>query len=229
MRLVVAGLVLAAAAGAQPRSPGPVSATPGRLPGLSSGNIVFPGTPGRSNRGRITSPGLPTPRPPTNVLRPGAPAPAPRPPRPASFEQTPEPRRPRIPRRPVVYVPFYYPVFGYGAPDVIAVSPDHSTRSSARHVITVGGDRNGRQLTTVDRAADFERKPSSDADGGVYYLIALNGGLIYAARTYVVEGGALRFMTLQSEEYVVSLAEVDRAFTLVLNQDRGVEIDLQPH
>lgn len=202
---------------------------------MSTGNIVYPGTPGRSNPGRITSPGIPTPPPrrPGSVLTPGTP-PTPASPGvpPAQIGGPAEPRQrgrgagPRRRARPVVYVPFYYPVygydsFGYGAPNVIAVGPGTRSRSSSSHVITVGDD-DGREITT-DRVA-----ARAEAGEDLYFLIALRGGLIYAVGTYEVEGGTLDVTTLQGERYILPMAEVDLEFTKKLNADRGVEINLEP-
>ena len=239
-RVVLLALGFAVCAGAQvARTPGRVSSTPGRIPGIGSGNIVYPGTPGRSSPGRITSPGLPNPTPapprPGNVLTPGTPPP--RNPVPPASVQVGQPngRRPR-PRgrtaRPVVYVPFYYPVYGYDAPNVIYVPPGRRSYSSSSHVITVGQDDgreiSARDLPSTDSAPpDPEPPTAEEANEDEYYLIALEGGLIYAASSYTVNGRTLEFVTLQGERYVVSLAELDLTFTRKLNSDRGVEISIE--
>ena len=230
-RVILLALGFAVCGAAQvARTPGPVSSTPGRLPGIGSGNIVYPGTPGRSNPGRITSPGLPTPQPrPGSVLRPGTPPEAPNPVPPARIGPA-QPERPRGRRRnarPVVYVPFYYPVYGYDAPDVIYVPPGRRSYSSSSHVITVG-QSGGRDLSARESSpGEPEPQALEEAVADEYYLIALEGGLIYAAKSYSVNGGALEFTTLQGERYVVSLAELDLTFTRKLNTDRGVEVSFE--
>jgi|GEM_PF-2061241 len=162
-----------------------------------SGNIVYPGTPGRSNHGSIISPGIPS------IVQPVA--------------QPDKPRGPGHPRGPRHVVPVYVPVYGlYGysaTPNVIEVNAETLARSNAEHVIEVG-----------------EQKPAADdveAAGPEYWLIALRGGLIYAAVEFGVEHRALWFVTKQGDEYVVPLAEVDAAFSRKLNADRGYTIDLE--
>jgi hypothetical protein len=60
-----------------------------------------------------------------------------------------------------------------------------------------------------------------------YWLIALQGGLIYAAGSYEERDETFRFRTLEDKQFVVPLAEVDIAFTKKLNSDLGREFDLR--
>lgn len=170
-----------------------------------SGNIVYPGTPGRSSQGSIVSPGIPS------VVQPVA--------------QPVKPRGPRggHPRGPRQVVPVYVPVYGlYGytaTPNVIEVNAETLAQSNAEHVIEVGEEK----PAEADASSDAE---AVDPD---YWLIALRGGLIYAAVEFGVEHRALWFVTKQGDEYVVPLAEVDAAFSKKLNADRGyaIELDLE--
>lgn len=162
-----------------------------------SGNIVYPGTPGRSNTGSVVSPGIPSV---PAVVQPV------RRPRHGRGER---PGRPVIP----VYVPVYG-MYGYAAtPNVIEVNAETLAQSNAQHVIEVG------EQTTAAEPAERSEEPD-------YWLIALRGGLIYAATEFGEEHRALWFVTVQGDEYVVPLAEVDAAFSRRLNQERGFEIEL---
>lgn len=112
-----------------------------------------------------------------------------------------------------MYVPVYG-LYGYAAsPNVIEVNAETLARSNAEHVIEV--DEEG----VAERPAEEPAAPD-------YWLIALRGGLIYAATEFGVEHRALWFVTMQGDEYVVPLAEVDAEFCRRLNAERGYEIDL---
>jgi hypothetical protein len=65
------------------------------------------------------------------------------------------------------------------------------------------------------------------ADGGEFHLVALEGGLIYAAREHWLLGNTLHFVTLQGDHYVVSLAEVDLDLSVQLNRERGMKFVLE--
>jgi hypothetical protein len=125
-----------------------------------------------------------------------------------------------------------YPLYGFYpyafAPNVIAVPGSTMTRSGAGYVITVGDDENEGDEAEIPstEASSPEETVAADAGDPDYWLIALRGGLIYAVSDYAIEARALRFVTLQGDEYVVPLAELDRSFTVKLNQDRNVRIEL---
>lgn len=211
-----------------PRSPlGPVRpVAPGRP------NIISPSGTGVTPP-NIVAPGLPrqprtvAPRTvPQGVVPPGL--------------QAEDPQRPPRHRRPSrrgatrVFVPIYYPVFGYDqTPNVIEVGPGNARRSSVGRVVVVGGGARTVSSRTVvqevepeiTRAPEVEDEPREiETD---YILIALAGGLIYAVESYELDFGAITFTTIQGERYVVSRAEVDVEFTQQLNAERGVEIDLE--
>ncbi|MBI1353399.1 MAG: hypothetical protein GC160_03560 [Acidobacteria bacterium] len=204
--------------------------------GPRTGNIVYPGTPGGSSTGSIVSPGLPnSPARPPNILHPGTPSPT---------TQTPTTQRPPVvsPAPPVnpgprpgrggrtAYYPLYFPIYGmypyYSAPNVIQVQPNVQTQSSASHVIVVGDEKADATAPEPEAPADGSDPNAAPAQDPEYWLIALRGGLIYAAADYQVEPHALWFLTAQGDEYVVPLAEVDVAFSRKLNTERGVEINL---
>jgi hypothetical protein len=191
----------------------------------------------RPNTGSILYPGTPSGGRPGNILFPGSPPAQPIP----SIVQPPPQRHP----------PVYgdgrggkgrhgrgrqyagdYPVYGFYpyafAPNVIAVPGSTMTRSGAGYVITVGdGESEGdaAEIPSAEESSSEETVATETGDPD-YWLIALRGGLIYAVSDYAIEARALRFVTLQGDEYVVPLAELDRNFTVKLNQDRNVRIEL---
>ncbi len=112
----------------------------------------------------------------------------------------------------LVFVPIYVPVYGIEAGSAL-----------------VGG-LESRSEHKVDPAPEGDRVVSArrDRDPVEYGLIALHGGLIYAASEYRVEGQTLRFLTVQGDQYVVALDEVDVDFSKRLNRDRGSEFSLEP-
>lgn len=139
-----------------------------------------------------------------------------------------------------MFVPIYYPVFGYDqTPNVIEVGPGNARRSSVGRVVVVGGGSRTVSSRTVVQEVDPEPEvaPAPEADPALteeprevekdYILIALAGGLIYAVESYELDFGTITFTTIQGERYVVSRAEVDIEFTRKLNAERGVEIDLE--
>lgn len=186
----------------------------------NTGNIVYPGTPGNNQAiGNILSPGLPGAQPiPSLQPIPAVVQPA----RPAI--QGVDPRGGR--RRP----PIFYPIYGIYTyplvPNAIAVTGSTVTQSGAGYAIAGGGE------PVPERQAETRQKPEpgvvelgDDKLAPSYWLIALQGGLIYAVSDYSIEARALRFTTLQGDAYVVPLAELDADFTVKLNRDRGVEIE----
>lgn len=197
----------------------------------NTGNIVYPGTPGANQGvGNILSPGLPS-LPPIPSLQP--------------IPSVVQPARPSIQEidrpsgrergRGVRGYAGAYPIYGVYSyplvPNVIAVTGSTITRSGSGYVVTVGGEPAPQAERAAPKAAPVESSivelPDADQLEPDYWLIALQGGLIYAVSEYVVEGRALRFTTLQGDEYVIPLGELDIDFTTKLNRDRGVEIDLE--
>ena len=195
------------------------------------GNIVYPGTPGAARVGNIVSPGLPTPPPgPPNILEPGGRSTGDDGARPPSVAPADEPKdHPRRGRRGRggVFLPIQTPIYGLWdtalAPNVIQVPPGVATRSSAEHVIRVGEAAPAAETPATETAA--EGRPAETPPE--YWLIALRGGLIYAAKDFEVEPHAVWFITMQGDEYIVPRQEVDAVFSRKLNAERGVEIDLE--
>lgn len=62
---------------------------------------------------------------------------------------------------------------------------------------------------------------------GVFFLIALKGGLIYASREHWLLGSTVHFVTLQGDHYVVSLHELDLDLSVQLNRERGLKLVLE--
>ena len=58
-------------------------------------------------------------------------------------------------------------------------------------------------------------------------LIALHGGLVYAAKDYWLEGDALHYITAKGDEYVVSIVEVDLDESARLNREHGRQLVLE--
>jgi hypothetical protein len=83
----------------------------------------------------------------------------------------------------------------------------------------------------VEPEPDDSGEPSPEAAPEsaeeVFYLIALKGGLIYAAREPWLMGNTVHFVTLQGDHYVVSLREVDLDLTAQLNRERGLKFVLE--
>jgi hypothetical protein len=203
-------------------SPGLSTVTPGKpdarlgAGGIRpfTGNIIYPGTPGGGAPGNILSPGIPASpatQPIPSIVQPTPDAPRPEPPR--GGGRHPHGRR-FIGAYPI-YGVYAYPM----VPNVIEVPGSTVTRSGTGYVVNVGEEQAQAQEQAEDAPAD-----QKDA---AYWLVALRGGLIYAVSDYVIEERAFRFVTLQGDEYVVPLAELDREFTVKLNRDRGVTIDLE--
>jgi len=167
----------------------------------SAGNVVRPGSPTRASVGSIPGPGLPIIQ---TTSRPASPKPPP-------------PVEPVLPvGHGPVYVPIYFPVYGIEAGSGLVTGPATIPKSRSEHKVA--------EAPTGDRAVSArpERGPVE------YGLIALNGGLIYAASEYRVDGRTLRFLTVQGDQYVVSLDEVDVGFSERLNRERGSEFSLEP-
>ena len=162
---------------------------------------MYPGAPTRASLGSIPGPGLPIIQ---TTSKPSAPKPAP-----------PAANPPPLPDpSPVVYVPFYVPVYGIEAGSTLITAPSSLGESRAEHELE--------EAPKGDRVVSA-RRDDAPAD---YGLIALHGGLIYAASRYRVEGQTLRFLTVQGDRYVVALNEVDLEFSKRLNRDRGSEFSL---
>lgn len=210
--------------------------------GIRTGNpnILHPGSPSGSQPGSILTPG--TPRSPGASALPSTPG--------AAMQVKPPAEGGRGRGRGRVYGSRgYMPIYGYGyggvyvdsgagptavAPErdvatsssanVITVPPSESKRPPRSRVFDVGETADGQITTRVldHYPGENKRRPSAE-----YWLIALKGGLIYAAGSYEERDDTFRFRTLEDKQFVVPLAEVDLVFTEKLNSDLGKEFSLR--
>jgi len=74
---------------------------------------------------------------------------------------------------------------------------------------------------------DKDDPEAEEVDESALRLIALYGGLIYAAQDYWLEGNTLHFVTARGDEYVVSIVEVDLDESARLNRERGRTLVLE--
>jgi hypothetical protein len=160
------------------------------------GNVIFPGTPGRTSTGNVNTPGTPVaPVGGGMVVRPADPP-----------SERPYHRGDRYGRRGQAIVPVFVPVFGmYGyaaTPNVIEVQSSARTRSNASHVIEVGKPGSAADPVGEEGQVKLSEGPLSEVPPA-YWLIALRGGLIYAVSEYGTEDRAVWFVTVQGDEYVV--------------------------
>ena len=208
--------------------------------GTRNPNILYPGSPRGGQPGSILTPG--TPRSPGASALPATPG--------AAMQEKPPVQGGRGQGRGRVYGSRgYMPVYSYGyggvyvdsgsgptaAPqegeastsgsaNVITVPPREPQTPPHSRVFDVGQTADGRVTTrTLDHYPGEERRrPPAE-----YWLIALKGGLIYAAENYEERDDTFRFRTLEDKQFVVPLAEVDLAFTEKLNGDLGREFSLR--
>jgi hypothetical protein len=240
-------LTLAASLLAQGRvsgGPAPSSAPDARVGAggirTNNPNILYPGSPRGGQPGSILTPG--TPRSPGASALPATPG--------AATQVKPPVRGGRGQGRGRVfgsrgYLPVYGG-YGYGGvyvdsgsgPTPIAQENETATAGSAK-VRTV----QTREFSDAPRSRVFEVGESADGDvttrildhypsenrrrpPAEYWLIALKGGLIYAAESYEERDETFRFRTLEDKQFVVPLAEIDLDFTAKLNRDLGREFNL---
>ncbi len=194
---------------------------------------MYPGTPQGGRPGSITSPGLPqAPAAPTSILTPGTPS--------ASAADRPSPAvigggrdrrdRPRGGgRHHPGFQPVYWPVYGYvyeyGGPSVIAVEPEAVTESTAEYAMEPAARAELAGRSRVYEVGDGD-EAADDAARREYWLIALKGGLIYAAERYWMQNETFRFKTMNGKEFIVSPVEIDLEFTEQINAERGLAFEL---
>jgi hypothetical protein len=204
--------------------------------GVRNPNILYPGSPSGGRPGSILNPGSP-PTPAASPL-PATPG--------TGMQERPREHDGRWHGKGRVFGRRgYLPVYGYGYGGVFidsgsgptAVEQENETATSSEaNVITVpaaepkvprsrvfdvGQTADGR-VTTRDYPAE-----GSSSRQAEYWLIALKGGLIYAADSFEERDDTFRFHTLEDKEFVVPLAEVDLGFTEKLNGDLGREFNLR--
>jgi hypothetical protein len=149
-------------------------------------------------------------------------------------------------RRPVIAMPYAYPVYvggygyGYGdypyqdQPNVTIVNPP---QQSPQVIINQG--------FVPEHATPVMREYAEDSSGGIhvyeapgrameeqpegdssFYLIAFKDHSIYSAFAYWVEGDTLHYVTPQRVHNQSSLSLVDRELTDKLNRDRNLKVKL---
>lgn len=230
---------LAASLSAQGRVSGG-SAQPA-APGIRTGNpnILYPGSPSGGQPGSILTPG--TPRSPGASALPATPGAA---------RQVRPPVQGGYGRGRVYRNRGYAPVYGgygYGGvyvdsgsgpvevtqedgaatssnADVGTMQPREPQQPPRSRVFEVGETADGQVTTRILDDYPGENRRSRPA---AYWLIALKGGLIYAAGSYEERDDTFRFQTLEDKQFVVPLAEVDLPFTAKLNSDLGREFSLR--
>jgi hypothetical protein len=206
----------------------------------SNPNILYPGSPSGGQPGSILTPG--TPRSPGASALPATPG--------AAMQVKPPVQGGHGRGRGRGYGSRHYlPIYGYGYGGIYmdsgsgptAVAPDgESATSSSANVITVPPQEPQKtphsRVFDVGKTADGEvttrildHYPGEERRGppAEYWLIALKGGLIYAADSFEERDETFRFRTLENKQFVVPLAELDLAFTKKLNSDLGREFNLR--
>lgn len=156
----------------------------------------------------------------------------------------------RGPARPVLVVPWAYPVYpAYYTdpqPSVVVVpqaqtpvasSPQvvinqHFTPEVARPVVREYASDDGVRIYEVPRrqapasSSSEESAAASPAEEKRPYLLALKDSSVYVAFTFWREGETLHYVTMQGVHNQVSLDRLDRDMTMRLNRERSVELKL---
>ena len=112
--------------------------------------------------------------------------------------------------------------YGYGSsPNVVVVYPQPQPAAAPAYY---------QQPSPVIREYDengYEVTPSRSArSGSPTYLIALKNHVIYDAVSYSIRGDTIYFVTVANEQKSSPLIMVDRAFSMQLNNERGVNFQL---
>lgn len=204
-----------------------------------SPNILYPGSPSGGQPGSILTPG--TPRSPGASALPATPGAA---------VQVKPPAQGRHGRGRVYGSRGYVPVYGgYGYGGIYVDSGSGSTEVTQDNDATTSSSANVRTVRLKEpvdppRSRTFEVGETVDGEvttrllddypgenrrrpPAAYWLIALKGGLIYAAGSYEERDETFRFRTLEDKQFVVPLTEVDLTFTAKLNSDLGREFSLR--
>jgi hypothetical protein len=225
--------------GRRPAAPGPDARVGAGGIRTSNPNILYPGSPSGGQPGSILTPG--TPRSPGASALPATPGAATQVKPPAQGG----PGRGRRHRGGRGYLPIYG--YGYGGvyidsgsgPNAVVQDAETTTSGSA-NVVTMPPQEPQR----VPRSRVFDVRETADGEvttrvldhypgeerqrpPAEYWLIALKGGLIYAADSFEERDETFRFRTLEAKEFVVPLAEVDVAFTERLNSDLGRDFNIR--
>jgi hypothetical protein len=119
-----------------------------------------------------------------------------------------------------------YSAQGYGyqaAPNITVIYPPAAAEPA---VVPLYVERARPVMHEYDSSGREVVSPPAAGTASPTYLIAFEDHVIRAASSYRVEGNTLRYVTLQHEEMTAPLRSVDREFTLRLNQERGVTLQL---
>jgi len=108
---------------------------------------------------------------------------------------------------------------------VVYAPPSQPARNTYAAPSQGGGyDQYGQ--ATGYRPAAPAASPSNGQSRSPVYLIAFRDHTIRAAESYSVNGGTLRYVTLEHEEKQAPLDTVDRALSQQLNRERQVAFAL---
>lgn len=146
-------------------------------------------------------------------------------------------------RRPVVYVPYAYPVYTGGyeygyqqQPNVTIIYPSQPTPQviinqtftpdTARPMIQEYPQATSSDGIRVYQAPSRPATEPAASNESRYYLIAFKDHSVYSALGYWVEGETLHYLTAENSHNQASLDLVDRELTQKLNRDRNVEVRL---
>jgi len=137
------------------------------------------------------------------------------------------------------YAPDYYPTpyitqpYVYDEPAASPlVQPDNSAAMPPQQPVTpviVNYNFNYAASPPANPdAADRRQAPAEDTPANMpsHYLIAFKDHTIYAATAYWVDGDTLHYFTAGNVHNQASLALVDREFTVRLNKEAGVRVNL---
>lgn len=140
------------------------------------------------------------------------------------------------PARPVVVVPWAFPMYYPQAQPNVVVLPQaqpgpqviinqNFTPEVARPVVKEYASDDGVRIYEVPPRAAAQPAESSGAEKRPY-LLAMKDSSVYVAFTYWLEKDTLHYVTMQGAHNQVTLDRVDREMTLRLNRERGVDIKL---
>lgn len=128
----------------------------------------------------------------------------------------------------------YYPYDSYDSPYAYGYGYGYGSYNTSPNVTVVYPAQNPgpvyvERATPVSHQYDeYGQEVASSGGGGSspIYLIAFQDHTIRAAASYWVEGRTLHYVTLQHEERQAQLDTVDRDFSLRLNRERRVQLQL---
>ena len=225
--------------------PGQPDSRAGAGSAVGGGNVVFPGTPNRSingaspaspglpgrapggarpnggSGGSVISPGLPGGRSHGDPLKPGTPSRT----VPRSRSDSGEVRATSGLRSAGAVVGSGLVAIPYPVVFPVGVESERTTESRPAEpdpgLVVLSAP------IVVLGMPDEDDPEAEDVNEAVLRLIALYGGLIYAAQDYWLEGNALHYVTARGDEYVVSIVEVDLDESARLNRERGRTLVLE--